>query len=89
MQKQKPPALAAEPSAISDIPELLTPLEAAKILRTTVGVLAVWRSESRLDLPYIKVGRRVFYDRCDLICFLQSHKVRRVEPDSIALGVKQ
>lgn len=50
---------AAEPNAISDIPELLTPCETAKILRTTAGVLAVWRSERRLDLPYIKIGRSV------------------------------
>jgi excisionase family DNA binding protein len=52
--------------AVLDLPKLLTPDEAAKLLGTTVGTLSVWRCTRRHNLPFIRVGRLVRYDREDL-----------------------
>jgi hypothetical protein len=41
---------------------LLTPAETAVRLRgTTVGTLAVWRSTKRYDLPFVRIGAKIFY----------------------------
>jgi len=45
------------------IDKLLTPEEVAEMLGIAIHTLAVWRSEGREDLPYIKVGRRVRYEQ--------------------------
>jgi excisionase family DNA binding protein len=53
-------------------PELLTPSEAANLLRTTVDTLAVWRSTGRHSIPFVKVGRSVRYRRDELLEWLDS-----------------
>lgn len=53
-------------------PELLTPGEAADLLRTTIDTLAVWRSTGRHGIPFVKVGRSVRYRRADLLDWLES-----------------
>ncbi len=58
---------------------LLTPTEAAGILGTTVGVLAVWRTTKRYPLRYIKVGRLVRYRPEDIQSFLDSSTVSPAE----------
>lgn len=43
--------------------ELMTPAEAAKELRLAKNTLRTWRSDGRYDLPYLKIGGKVFYRR--------------------------
>jgi excisionase family DNA binding protein len=50
---------------------LLTPKEAADLLRVTVGTLSVWRCTSRYPLKFVKVGRVVRYREADIIAFLE------------------
>ncbi|MCL1825451.1 MAG: helix-turn-helix domain-containing protein [Betaproteobacteria bacterium] len=60
------------------LPELLTPTQAAQVLNVTEGTLAIWRCEKRYHLPFVKVGRKVFYRKSDLIDWLDS-RVRQLE----------
>ena len=50
---------------------LLTRKEAAAILGTTEGTLAVWASNKRYSLPYVKIGRLVKYKLSDLNAFIE------------------
>lgn len=50
---------------------LLSRKEAAYILKVKPQTLAVWACTGRYDLPFIKVGSRVFYRREDLESFLR------------------
>lgn len=52
------------------IPKLFTPDEVSELLGVTAHTLAVWRSEGRYNLPYIKTGRLVRYREEDVIRFL-------------------
>ena len=57
--------------------ELLDDIQAAKVLRVSVGTLRNWRS-SRLGGPaFIRVGRLVRYRESDLNAYLDR---QRVEP---------
>lgn len=51
--------------------------EAAAYLKVSPNTLDVWRSEKRFsNLPYIKIGSRVFYWKRDLDNFLEAQTVR-------------
>ena len=50
---------------------LLNPSETADRLRTTPGVLAVWRSTRRYPLAFVRVGRRIFYRSTGVEKFLE------------------
>jgi hypothetical protein len=63
--------------------DLLTPTEAAAILRLSVKTLAVWRCRKRYPLAYIKCGAKVRYRRSDVLKFLEERLVMgRVSPRS-------
>ena len=62
------------------IPKLLTVGEAAVLLRTTPGKLAVDRCIGRSNLPYVKLGGRVFYLESDIADYIL---VRTVFPERI------
>lgn len=49
---------------------LLTPQEAAKYIGTKPNTLAVWRCTKRYDLPFVKIGRKVFYRARDVEDFI-------------------
>jgi excisionase family DNA binding protein len=51
--------------------ELLTDAEAAKILHVSAGTLSVWRSTGRYRLPFVKIGRKVFYKRSDIDAWIE------------------
>lgn len=54
-------------------PELLDTNQAAEFLGGISPVtLNTWRSTKRYDLPYVKVGGRVFYRVDDLRAFVES-----------------
>lgn len=57
---------------------LLTPEEAAEVLRLPVRQLQTWRYLG-VGPPYIKVGRAVRYARSDLNAWLLT---QRVEPEA-------
>jgi hypothetical protein len=52
--------------------DLLDEKEAAQHLHTAPGTLSVWRSTGRYNLPFLKVGRKVFYRRVALDEWLES-----------------
>jgi excisionase family DNA binding protein len=54
---------------------LLNTKEAAQYLGVTTGTLAVWRSEKRYNLVYIKVGRLVKYSKSSLDQWLTSRRM--------------
>lgn len=51
--------------------KLLTPRQVADQLGVTPHTLAVWRSEQRYPLKYVKVGRLVRYRCADVERFIQ------------------
>jgi hypothetical protein len=54
------------------------PSFAAAVLKTTEGTLAVWRSTKRYELPYVKIGGKVFYRVSDLEKFIESRTMSGV-----------
>jgi len=56
--------------------KLMTTSEAAKFLRLKEDTLLIWRCTKRYDLPYIKIGRKVFYKLSDLENFIESRTVQ-------------
>jgi hypothetical protein len=59
---------------LSELPELCTTAQLAKILQATVNSLAQDRYLGR-GIPYIKVGRRVRYRRQDVLDYLKRNSV--------------
>jgi predicted site-specific integrase-resolvase len=47
--------------------QLLTPLEAARIVGVTPNTLEVWRNTGRRPLPFLRRGRRIRYRRGDVL----------------------
>jgi hypothetical protein len=52
--------------------KLLNTAETAAYLRIKEGTLDVWRCTKRYDLPYVKIGRRVYYRLGDIQKFVES-----------------
>jgi hypothetical protein len=65
----------ANPTASIVIPEIVPPERAAELLGTNPGTLNVWRCTRRYALPYVKIGRRVFYKTDDIARFIESRTV--------------
>jgi Helix-turn-helix domain len=53
--------------------ELLTASEASQRLRITYGSLAVWRCTRRKALPFVKIGRKIFYRPQDIEAFITAN----------------
>jgi excisionase family DNA binding protein len=51
---------------------LLNRAEAADYVGVLPQTLAVWASTGRYELPFVKVGRKVYYRRADLDAWLES-----------------
>lgn len=56
--------------------DLIDTATAANYVGATKQTLEVWRCTKRYAIPYIKVGRRVYYRRRDLDTWLESRTVR-------------
>ena len=52
--------------------KLLSTTQVAELFQTTVGTLALWRSSGRYGIPYIKIGRKVFYRESEIEMWLKS-----------------
>lgn len=65
----------------SDPNRLLTPEEAASFMAVGLDTLAKWRETGRVDLPFVKLGRKaVRYRYGDVVSFIE----RRVAANTIA-----
>ncbi len=53
----------------------LTTAEAAEFLGLSAETLTTWRCTKRYEIPYLKVGKKVFYVLTDLETWLESRKV--------------
>ena len=60
---------------------LLTRKEAAELLGTTEGTLAVWACNKRYGLPMVKIGRLVKYKLSDLNAFIERRTVENTGSD--------
>ncbi len=49
--------------------------EAADYLGLALATLEIWASTGRYNLPFIKIGRRVYYRRSDLDAFIEQRTV--------------
>ncbi|MDX9979795.1 MAG: helix-turn-helix domain-containing protein [Lentisphaeria bacterium] len=56
-------------------PDLVRPPEAADYLGVSVATLAAWRCTKARRVPYLKVGRLIFYRLRDLDRFLVSCEI--------------
>jgi len=56
---------------------LLTRKEAADLLGTTEGTLAVWACNKRYGLPMVKIGRLAKYLSSDLMAFIERRTVNK------------
>jgi hypothetical protein len=55
--------------------DLMTPKAAAAYIKVEASTLAMWRSTKRYPLPYVKVGRLVFYRKAHLDAFLAARTI--------------
>ncbi len=51
---------------------LLNRVDAAAYIGVEPQTLAAWASAGRYNLPFVKVGRKVYYRRVDLDAWLES-----------------
>jgi len=63
----------------SIFPDRLTIKETANILGVTPETLAVWRCAKRYSLPYVKIGRLVYYKGSDIKKFIEDRTVNYAE----------
>jgi excisionase family DNA binding protein len=57
--------------------QLLTTKQVSKLLGISEQTLAIWRSNKRYSLAYVKVGRYVRYRLSDVMSFVQSRTVSK------------
>ena len=67
----------------TEVPLLLTPSQAAKVLGISPGTLAVWRSTGRYALRYVKIGSRIKYQPEDLNQFIQERTRSHTGQDGV------
>ena len=67
------PGLTSDGSPYDSPGELLTPDQAAQMLKVTAGTLAKWRL-SGAGPAFVKMGSRVFYHRGDLTAFISGRR---------------
>jgi len=60
-------------------PDRYSSHEAANILGVAPETLAIWRCTKRYPLPYIKIGRKVFYKGADIQAFIESRTINPEE----------
>lgn len=59
----------------------LNPAEVANILGVTEGTLAVWRCTKRYYLPFVKIGRKIFYRSEDVQSFVESRTFCKISSE--------
>lgn len=61
--------------------DLLTPAEAAQIMRASEKTLAQWRSQ-RKGPPFVKMSGRIHYLRSDIEAWIDEHRVNPADVES-------
>ena len=69
-------------SALTPEPHLLKPVEAARIL--SISPRTLWGLTDRGDIPCIRIGRSVRYDRCDLAAWIDNRKTTTAKRNGMA-----
>jgi hypothetical protein len=64
----------------------LTSTEVADILGVTEGTLAVWRCTKRYCLPFVKIGRKIFYRSEDVKAFVESRIYCKISTEDDVIG---
>jgi hypothetical protein len=64
-----------------EFPKLLNENAAADLIGVRPQTLSVWRSTKRYPLPYVRVGRLIYYRESDLLAFLDSRLVTPLTVD--------
>jgi len=64
--------MSIQPFSLND-DVIVTPQEAADLLRTPVKTLEKWRSTGEHNIPYLKIGRNVRYRTIDLKVWVEAH----------------
>ncbi|WP_246058243.1 helix-turn-helix domain-containing protein [Litorilituus lipolyticus] len=59
--------------------QFLKPEEVANWIGVTAKTLAVWRSEGRYNLKFVKVGGRVLYPQSEVLKFLESRLMSQTQ----------
>lgn len=71
-----------DPAGDDEENKLVTPKEAARMLRVSIGTLAAWRYRySPMWLPWVRVGTLVRYRKRDVLSFLNRNAVNLLRPD--------
>ena len=71
----KKPTKPKPPRPDEEWEDLITPEEAAALLRVTVQRLAEWRmGRGNVDMPYYKLGKFIRYRKSELLKFLQQNE---------------
>ncbi|CAL1241923.1 helix-turn-helix domain-containing protein [Candidatus Methylocalor cossyra] len=78
LQDQNPKRPLVDLDALPDS-KLLDKIDTAEALGVSTGTLSVWRSTGRHKLPFVKVGRKVFYRVGDLRAWLDKRTHTVVE----------
>lgn len=63
---------------LDDLPALITPLELAKLMRTTTNSLAQDRYLGR-GVPFVKHGRTVLYAKTDVLAYIEQNRCQRTD----------
>jgi hypothetical protein len=61
-------------------PRRLTTQEAAEFLGLHPGSLAIWRCKQRYNLPFVKIGKKIYYYEADLVAWEKSRKIAWEKP---------
>ena len=56
-------------------PQRLTREQAANYIGVTCGTLDVWRCTGRHGVPFVRIGRKIYYLKDDLDMWLDSRRV--------------
>jgi len=56
-----------------DTAPLLSGKAAARIINVVPQTLAQWRVNRRVEIPFVRVGRRIMYRMCDLNNFINAN----------------
>ncbi len=56
-------------------PQLLDTKNAARFLGLSYKTLESWRYADNVELPYVRLGGKIFYEVKDLLGFVEKHKV--------------
>jgi hypothetical protein len=64
-----------------EFPKLFNENAAADLIGVRPQTLSVWRSTKRYPLPYVRVGRLIYYRESDLLAFLDSRLVTPLTVD--------